>query len=314
MNEKEILELISRNPNFTETAKKLLPNNDFIVEVFDKDDNEMLYVTLNNNSYNILNDKGQRLDNQDYSYYLKQGIDKISKLDKDGVDIFSAQQLVELASKAQVDISDIKTFVQDSSYIEINEETYKVILDKDVNEELVNWFNGIGDFEYFHKTFIHNDGQKRLENMISDMGVDVILDKQKFIKMACNSIEHTKNDLTEEYIKNEGYLTSEGKFDYDVFLKSEYNLTKEDLVSAERLFDEEVLFTGIPQNMDEMLTQIKSLGGINEMAIIDNMLKLKDDNNKLIFSDISILSDYNKKIEIKGEDKNTNINLYKRDY
>ena len=221
--------------------------------------------------------------------------------------------MVELANKANVNIADLKTFSQDSSYIEINEETYKLILNKDVNEELINWFEGIGDFEYFHKT-LGNDLQERLENMISDMGVDIILDKQRFVKMACNSIEHKKNDLTDEYIKNEGYLTSEGKFDYDVFLKSEYNLTKEDLISPKRLFDEEVLFTGNPNSMDEMLTQIKSLGGVNEIAIVGSMLKLKDEDNKLIFSDINILSDYNKKIEIKGNNKDTNINLYKRDY
>lgn len=209
---------------------------------------------------------------------------------KYGIDLFSTVELLDLAKKLNVPVSQIKADSHEEDYIEVNGKFYKIFRNENLKDEALSWFEGIGSAEYFLKEVLKKEDSVKVINFI---GSDIILNKKLFMTDTLNSM----NDSYYRYLnENINHICSERDF-----YEEEFGLNLEDLLDFQKLWDSEIIFTGSSLNIPEMFLNIKRYD-INEIAIYKEI-------NKSYMSNSSILGDY-------GDDENyrlDTITAFRRD-
>ena len=207
----------------------------------------------------------------------------MNKNKKYGLETLSAKELLTISKLLNVKVSSIKESEHMGDYIEIGNYTYRVIKKVDVQKEMIECIEGMGGYSFVLK-YIDISFNKIKESL----GVGILVKKQLFVKDVIAWINNEYQEYSKDYSS------------YEKFLKEHLYLEVEDLQSAEKLFESDVMAFCDFSDEKEFTLNAKKYQ-INEDAINLELCNL--------LIDYDVLGDYG----IKGRFELDESIIYKKD-
>lgn len=198
---------------------------------------------------------------------------------KEGLDLLNVEDLLEISTKFNVNIKNIKQSINNSDVIVIKNKGYRVLENDKKEEYLLYYIKALGSINYFFNEILK---KKDTNKIISKLKSNIILDKEKFIKFSNDKIIENFNEEKKENIN----------LNFEEFLLIK-NIEKEKLNDIKYLWNQEFLYIPCEYGKEFEDNIIKNFG-INENLVYKEIIE------NYIQEDF-LLSDYNKSISINDK-------------